>query len=86
MTLSERVKLARTKRGMGQRELAEQAGLSSGYLSQLENVGDGARIKSPGLAITRKLADALHVPFDWLAFGAGPVPTWDESADFGSAL
>jgi transcriptional regulator with XRE-family HTH domain len=69
--------LARIRRGLRQQELAKRAGLSSGYLSQLENEGDGARIRAPGLDKARALALALDVPLEWLAFGEGPEPTWE---------
>lgn len=71
MTLPERVRFARERRGLGKRELAKKAGLSSGYLTQLENDGEGAKINSPSIDKTRALALALEVPFEWLAFGDG---------------
>jgi transcriptional regulator with XRE-family HTH domain len=85
MTIAERVKLSRERRGIGQRELAEKCGFSGGYLSQLENENpDRAKIKSPSLDRTRALAQALRVPFNWLAFGEGEEPSWDDPVD-GSA-
>lgn len=75
MKLSDRVKLARTKRGISQRGLAARIKVSTGYISQLENTGEGAKIEEPGLAILKRLALALDVPLLWLAYGEGK-PRW----------
>jgi transcriptional regulator with XRE-family HTH domain len=83
MTLAGRTKLAREKRGLGQRGLATKAGLSNAYDSQLEDEDKG-RIKNPGIDAIRKLSAALNVPLDWLASGEGPEPTWSEPSE-GSA-
>lgn len=81
MDAAERVKYARTKRGLSQRGLADKAGLSNAYVQQLENEGDGASIKEPGLTSLEKLATALDVPVAWLAFGAGDEPSWSERSE-----
>jgi transcriptional regulator with XRE-family HTH domain len=85
MTVAERVSLARQKRGLKKSELSAKADVSSGYLTQLENVsGDGATIKQPTLDVLQRLALALDVPVGWLAFGTEPEPEWQASAS-GSA-
>lgn len=71
-----RVTRARENRGLKKSELADRAGLSSGYLTQLENPRAGATIKQPGLEVLQKLADVLSVPVGWLAFGTEPEPEW----------
>lgn len=68
--LAERLKTARTKRGLTQAELAERANLSKAYPAHLEN----CLIRSPGAAQLRALAQELEVPFEWLAFNTGSSP------------
>ena len=65
---------------MKKAELSERAGLSSGYLTQLENPRAGASIKQPSLEILQRLADVLAVPVGWLAFGTDPEPNWPEQS------
>ena len=53
------VKVWREKRGLSQRELAEQAGVSSSYLAEIETG------KKPGSAeALRKLSRALAIPME----------------------
>jgi DNA-binding XRE family transcriptional regulator len=53
------VKVWREKRGLTQRELAEQAGVSSGYLAEIETG------KKPGSAVAlRKLSRVLAIPME----------------------
>lgn len=73
MTLGERVKLARTKRGLTQDELAERSGLSNGYISLVERDGDREK-RGPGVGSVNQLATALGVPVEWLAYGVGDEP------------
>lgn len=55
------VKAIRLWRGVSQAELAALAGLSQGFLSDLEN---RRRKRTP--EVGRKLAQALNIPDDWL--------------------
>jgi transcriptional regulator with XRE-family HTH domain len=57
MELSNAVKLIRVASGMKQKEVAEDAGVSSNYLSLVEN---GKR--EPSVGFLRKLAKILGVP------------------------
>jgi XRE family aerobic/anaerobic benzoate catabolism transcriptional regulator len=51
------VRLARAKRGMTRRQLAQQSGASERYLAQIES-GQG----NPSVIILKSIADALDVP------------------------
>lgn len=51
------VRLARAKRGMTRRQLAEESGASERYLAQIES-GQG----NPSVIILKSVADALEVP------------------------
>jgi XRE family transcriptional regulator, aerobic/anaerobic benzoate catabolism transcriptional regulator len=51
------VRLARAKRGMTRRQLAEESGASERYLAQIES-GQG----NPSVTILKSIADALEVP------------------------
>lgn len=73
MDLAERVSHARARRGLSQRQLAAMAGLSHAYLSIFESRG---HIESPTLPTIERLAEALDVPAEWLAFEVGPEPEW----------
>jgi transcriptional regulator with XRE-family HTH domain len=80
MHLSERVKLARTKRGVSQHELGERTGLSGGYISMLERPPGGKNaVESPGIEGLKKIAAALSVPETWLVLGVEPEPDWDDA-------
>lgn len=74
MELAERVRHARVHRGLSQRQLAAMAGLSHAYLSIFE--GGSGRIEHPTLATIERLAAAMDLPVEWLAFGLGPEPDW----------
>jgi transcriptional regulator with XRE-family HTH domain len=79
MRVPERVKYAREHRGLTAKGLSVSAGLSNSYVSQLEraleeHTADVATIENPGLDKLEKLAEALGVPVEWLAFGVGPDP------------
>jgi transcriptional regulator with XRE-family HTH domain len=68
--ISERIRAARERKGWSNYELAKRSGVSSGYFTQLENDGDeGQRIQEPTLATLKKIAAALEVPVEELAFG-----------------
>lgn len=67
MKLAEQLKQLRVDRGWSLRELAEESGLSNGYISLLEN----GRVESPSATVLGKLAQALTVPLDDLLRAAG---------------
>ncbi len=64
-TLGQRIRAAREALGESQVSLAASAGISQGYLSQLE-----ANEREPTLSIAARLAGALGVSLDELASGA----------------
>ena len=57
--LGKRLKAARQKAGMSQRQLAAESGVSQGMISQIE-----AGHKEGGLRTLEKLAEALGVAFE----------------------
>lgn len=74
-SLGARLRLARTKRGLGSRELARLANLpSEGHISQIE-IGRTAMVSAE---IAAHLAAALGVPMEWLVSGTGPEPEFSE--------
>lgn len=75
-TMGSRVCRARKHRQLTQRQLAEKAVVSDGYISMLET---GDHIKSFGLIKVMAIADALAVPLDWVVNG-GPDP-WLSPSD-----
>lgn len=82
MDVSERVKLAREKRELTQRGLAQRAQLSNAYVQQLERDGAGpGTIQEPSLSSLKKLAAALGVTEQWLAFGTGDEPDWSKKRE-----
>ena len=79
LTFSERLQIARKRRGLSQRELANLAGVSNCYVGLMERIGTPTgSIKAPTLRSVEKLALALGVSAEWLAFGAGRAPSWRE--------
>jgi len=64
-TLGQRLRSAREQLGQSQMNLAAAAGISQGYLSQLEQDE-----REPTLSIAARLAEALGVSLDDLASGA----------------
>jgi transcriptional regulator with XRE-family HTH domain len=63
--LGQRLRAAREARGVSQVVVAEAAGISQGYLSQLEQDE-----REPALSITVRFAQALGISLDELASGA----------------
>jgi len=55
------LRVIRTKDGHSLASLSRASGVSLSYLSQLES-GD----RAPSTTVTKKLADALHVPYSVL--------------------
>ena len=70
MELGRRIRELREEIGFTQGQLAGQAAVSQGYLSQLEN-GD---VRNPSAAVILRLAGAIHVDPDDL-FEAAGYPT-----------
>jgi len=77
MALGKKIRQLREELGMSQAELSSQAGLSQGYLSQLEN----DEVQNPSAAVIFRLAQALNVDprvlmdaagYDSGANGTGP--------------
>ncbi len=65
LTLGQKIRAARESRHQTQTQLAAAAGISQGYLSQLEQDE-----REPTLSIAARLADALGLSLDELAAGA----------------
>jgi transcriptional regulator with XRE-family HTH domain len=63
--LGQRIRTARERLGESQVNLAATAGISQGYLSQLETDE-----REPTLSIAARLAKALNISLDELASGA----------------
>jgi DNA-binding XRE family transcriptional regulator len=61
-TLGQRIRAAREAKGLSQVSLAETAGISQGYLSQLEQDE-----REPSLSIAARVARALGLSLDELA-------------------
>lgn len=61
----QRLKEARMKRNIKQKDLAEQIGVSSQTLSNYENASDSTT-KTPSTILLMEIADALGVSVDWL--------------------
>jgi transcriptional regulator with XRE-family HTH domain len=58
-SLGSRLRELRTERGLGLREAASEAGITHGYLSQIES----DKVKEPAPQVLQKLADAYDEPF-----------------------
>lgn len=71
MNLGLALREARVARGLGQRELASLAGLSSGYLSLLER----NLTAPPAEPKLRQLAVALGLDGDTLVIASGRIPS-----------
>ena len=61
-TLGERIRTVREARGLSQVSLADAAGISQGYLSQLEQDE-----REPSLSIAARIARALNLSLDDIA-------------------
>lgn len=67
MTLGKTIRRHRQEIGLSQAQLASCAGLSQGYLSQIEN----AEVENPSAAVLFRLAQALHIDPHRLLEAAG---------------
>lgn len=81
--LGAKVRCLREQIGLSQAQLAAQAGLSQGYLSQIEN----GEVQNPSAAVLFRLAQALHVAPRCLLEAAGYGDALGESGgDFEPAV
>lgn len=69
MKLGKRIQRLRRERQMSQRELADKAGISQGYLSQLE----AGEVKVPGFKTVMGLSESLNVSYYDLMGEAEPA-------------
>ncbi|MEY0256272.1 helix-turn-helix domain-containing protein [Morganella morganii] len=60
-----RLKHAMKEAGLTQKELAERAGVSQGFVSKLVT----GQTQNPGSSYMRSIADVLKVPTEWLQYG-----------------
>ena len=67
-SVGERLHIARRRRALTQRELAELSNVGKPTISRIER---GDFEESPRPTTVRKLADALNVEPRWLLFGEG---------------
>lgn len=59
ITKTEQLIEARIRKGLSQRGLATKAGITSGYISQIEN-----GLYNPSPKVAQKIAEALSIDFD----------------------
>lgn len=69
MKIGQTIKILRIGLQIKQRDFADKLGVSSNYISLLEN-----NKKEPSLALLRKLAKTLGVPIGFLFINEDPVP------------
>lgn len=84
MGLGQKIRDLRDQMGMSQAQLASSAGVSQGYLSQIEN----EEVQNPSAAVLFRLAKAMHVDPRSLLQAAGLTdifPNGDEE-DFQAAV
>jgi transcriptional regulator with XRE-family HTH domain len=62
MTLGERLKAQRLRRGYTQSQLAEEAKVSQGLIARIEN----NHVKDPSSGVLRRIARVLGCSIDWL--------------------
>lgn len=74
MALADRIKLRRTQKGMSAAELARAAGISKGYLSEIEGA-DSNKVVRPSADVLYRVATALGTSVaDLLEKDARPAP------------
>lgn len=66
MTVGQRISNTRIARGMTQKDLARQAGMTASQLCRSEH-----DVNDLSARIARRVADALDVPLAWLLCGGG---------------
>lgn len=69
-TPGERINYVRSERNLSWQQIDRLCGLSAGHTRTLWVRKSKGRVDT-----IRKIATALGLPFDWLAFGAGPAPS-----------
>ena len=69
-TIGGRLRIARTLRGVGSRELSAAIGLSPAAVSRIET----DPTLDPKLSTIRAIAEVLRCAPGWLAFGEGRAP------------
>ena len=67
-TVKDRLTRARSALGWSKQDLAESSGVAAAQISRYE-----AGRNEPRSEVVAKLARALNVQFDWLAYGRGPI-------------
>lgn len=67
-TIAERVRTARIRAGLSQRELSEPVGVSFAYISRIE-----AGVRNPSVKVLRRMAPPLGVTVEWLETGRAPI-------------
>lgn len=72
MKLQDRIKLAREKAGLTQKDLADRVGVKPQAVSQWES-GKTKSLRGPSLA---RAAEAMGVSPIWLADGEGPMQNY----------
>lgn len=72
MTYGKELKALRIKRGMRLRGLAKEAGISSSYLSQIEQ----EKVPPPSAETIERIAGVLKAEGDVMALEAGKIPIW----------
>lgn len=72
MKLQDRIKLARERAKLTQKELADRVGVKPQAVSQWES-GETKSLRGPSLA---RAADAMSVNSIWLADGEGPMQNY----------
>jgi len=77
MTLGKRIRACREGIGMSQAHLASCAGLSQGYLSQIEN----DEVQNPSASVLFRLAQALHIDPHRLLEAAGYAEARENGRD-----
>jgi transcriptional regulator with XRE-family HTH domain len=72
-TVGERIRQVRELRGLTQEKLANEAGISKGFLSEVENKG-----RNLSLDVLLRIATVLHASVEYLAKGEGVNPDRSE--------
>ena len=79
MRFAARLRAAREHKGVTQIELAEALGLTQARVSDAERTGGALRKRHA------ELATILSVPAEWLGWGTGKPPAWENKKDHASS-
>ncbi len=63
MNIGKSIKVLRIAKGINQQELAKQMGMSSNYISMIEN-----NIREPSISFLKKLSETFNVPMNFFLF------------------